>query len=789
MVGSSSQDPTVDRQPFVLRPGSGVGIGLPATLTSFIGRERESRQLLELIRQPDMRLVTIVGPGGVGKTRLCIEVARRAASGFAGGVAFVDLSTLASAELIEPAVARALGMREQANRPLAERVADIFGDRHLLLVIDNFEPFVSSSPLASEILARCPNMTAMVTSREPLRLSAERVVEIPPLSLPDPRDQRGAPTESEAVRLFVDRAAAIRTDFALNDANSAAVAEIVRRVDGLPLAVELAAARIAHLPPAKLLERLDRRLPMLTGGARDLPERQRTLRSAIAWSYDLLTKDEQRAFRTQAVFAGGCRLEAAEALARPETEDVVLDLLGSLVSRSLLRQEEDEDGEPRFRMLDTVREFGVEQLAVAGEEHTARNRHARYFLDLAEQADVEIWEGPNAAWWLDRLEDELPNLEAALQWLDRSGEGARFLRLAASLGGLWQFRSHHTQGRAWLKRALEIGGESEPAPRAMAYVKLSMMERVVGGADAADYAMQGLALRRQMGDPGWIGAALHHLANVYRYQAEYDRALPLFEEAERYYESAGDLGGLAGCRTSMARVLIELGDIARGRQLVTDALRLHRQRGFDFGTASALLVLGTVEADSGHTAEAADRYAESLRLWTTIKNSEGTVETLAAVASLAMSAGHTVPATRLLGAASSLADSLSLVAPPPSRRRLAETAVRIRSELGDRVFDVRRNEGRTMTSAAAVTEALEVLERIRSESRPAANARGDLRTLTPREQSVLRLVVEGLTDREIAQQLGLSYRSVTSYVRNILTKLDAPSRTAAATSAVRRGLI
>jgi predicted ATPase len=332
-------------------------------LTTFVGREREVLEVAARLRRSDVRLVTLTGPGGVGKTRLSLKVAEELAVEFADGVAFIDLTSVTEPDKVAPTVAQAFDMREAGDRSVADRLVDALRDRRLLLVFDIFEPVVAAAPLVVRLLSSCPRLKVLVTSREPLHLAAEWVVGVGPLMLPDSDRSVDDLLESEAVRLFVERAQAVRSDFALTDATARSVTGIVHRVEGLPLAIELAAARLAHLPPAALLQRLEHRLPLLTGGARDLPDRQRTLRGTIAWSYDLLPPEEQWVFRRLAVFVGGCTLEAAECIANTH-EDLggdALDVLGSLVSKSLLRQEEDHDAGPRFTMLETVREYGLEQ--------------------------------------------------------------------------------------------------------------------------------------------------------------------------------------------------------------------------------------------------------------------------------------------------------------------------------------------------------------------------------------------------------------------------------------------
>ncbi len=768
-----------------------VGAPLPASLTTFVGREREVLEVAARLRRSNVRLVTLTGPGGVGKTRLSLKVAEELAVEFVDGVAFIDLTSVTEPNKVAPTVAQAFDVREADDRSVADRLVDALRDRRLLLVFDNFEPVVAAAPLVARLLSSCPRMKVLVTSREPLHLAAEWVVGVGPLMLPDSDRSVDDLLESEAVRLFVERAQAVRSDFALTDATARSVTGIVHRVEGLPLAIELAAARLAHLPPAALLQRLEHRLPLLTGGARDLPDRQRTLRGTIAWSYDLLPPEEQWVFRRLAVFVGGCTLEAAECIANTH-EDLggdALDVLGSLVSKSLLRQEEDHDAGPRFTMLETVREYGLEQLAESGDEQITRDQHAAYFLELAERADPAIWGGPDHARWLDRLETEFANLRAALAWFEKTGDGAAFLRLAAALGGLWHYRSHRVEGRAWLNRALVIGGDTVPLARAMACIKLGMLERVLGGSHPADLVMQGLALRRQMGDQRGIGRALMNLGNVLKDQTDYDRAISVLEEAVPILEQVSDIGGLATTRMYLGMAALEQGDMVRAETLLTDALALHHQDGFTYGVASTLLALGRIEAHHGDVGGAAARFTESLRLWAQVKSQEGVVDAMTATAELAVTCGRLDSAARLLGAASAIGEALGYVAPQRDRERRECAAKEARSALGEQPYAVAWDAGHMLSASQAAAEATDVLGLMRVRTVPATGTPADTTGLTPREQDVLRLLVEGRSDRDIAQALGISYRTVTSYVRNILAKFDATSRTAVAAEAVRRGLV
>jgi predicted ATPase len=419
---------------------------LPSRLTSFIGREREVRAARELLLRDGVRLVTLTGPGGTGKTRVALQTTAEVLDAFEDGVVFVELAPIAAPTLVVPTVAQAVGVRDAGNRPAMEALEAYLRDRRLLLLLDNFEQVVAAAPDIARLLAACPGLKVLVTSRAPLHLSGEHEYPVPPLPLPIVGDP-GSTAElaaNPAVALFVQRAQEVRPDFGLTDENAATVAEVCRRLDGLPLAIELAAARIKLLPPRELLARLERRLPLLTGGPRDAPERQRTLRDAIAWSHDLLDDVEQVLFRRLSVFVGGCSIQAAGGVCVADADlgFDVLDGVASLLNKSLLRREDGPGGEPRFSMLETVREYALERLEACGETTAIRRRHAEFFLDLAERIEVELW-GPDQSALLDRCEAEHDNFRAVLAWTQGAGDDpVTALRLAAGLAQFWNIRSH-----------------------------------------------------------------------------------------------------------------------------------------------------------------------------------------------------------------------------------------------------------------------------------------------------------------------------------------------------------
>ena len=601
------------------RARSRVPSRLPVPLTRFVGREDEVGRVWELLSKA--RLVTLTGPGGTGKTRLALEVARRAGSDFPDGAHFVSLSGVAAPDLVVSAIASALEVTVAPERSLLESIQQSVGECRMLLVLDNFEHVVKAAPDVAELLMGCRELKILVTSRVALRLSAERELPVPPLALPsvplnegwdgtDPESLSGA----AAVELFVERAAAVQPDFQLTERNAGAVAEIAVRLDGLPLAIELAAARVKLFPPRALLERLKAGLDLLSGGARDLPDRHRTLRRALNWSYELLEDEEQRFFRRVAVLVDEFSLEAAEAVCSDLSLDVT-EGLAVLVEQSLLQQKEGRDGEPRFSLLETVRTFGLEKLEEAGEDDAGRRAHARWCLELAERAEPELT-GSDQGVWLDRLEENHGNLRAALDWTQREREIETGLRLGVALWRFWLARGHLEEGTARFERLLELPEEGGPSRlRALALNGLGTLFHNRGRNEEAHTFLSGsLALFRYLDEPSGVALVLNNLGWVACELSELHKARQLSEEALALHRELGDRRGIALALNNLGWVANYEGDTRAACRFHRQSLELRREIGDLRGIAFALGNLAWAEQLRGDRDSAAERLEEAWEL-------------------------------------------------------------------------------------------------------------------------------------------------------------------------------
>jgi predicted ATPase/class 3 adenylate cyclase/tetratricopeptide (TPR) repeat protein len=600
---------------------------LPAQPTALLGRETEVAATRALLEQEGARIVTLTGPGGTGKTRLGLQVGAELVETFGDGVWFVPLAAIADPNLVVPAIAQPLGVREIPGEPLLTTLQEYLLKKHALLLLDNFEHVTAAAPDVSALLAACPQVQALVTSREPLRITGERELPVSPLSLPDQRQSRGlAPTafmEYPAIRLFVERAQAVKPDFELSETNAADVAAVCRRLDGLPLAIELAAARVRVLPPGQLLTRLDKRLKILTGGNRDLPARQQTLRAAIEWSHDLLDPDEQALFARLAVFSGGCTFEAAEAVSGGSGELAldVLDGLDSLTQKSLLRPEDGSDGETRFTMLETIREYGLERLDATGDPDTVRRAHADYFVNLAETAELRLTSSDQVA-WLNRLSAEHDNFRSTLAWLEQGDGHETRLRIVAALWRFWWMRGHLTEGRGWLERALTEAQGQPPAVLAQAFSGAGILAESQGDYEQAITLHEtALGLWRQVGDRLGIAASLTNLGIIQRIYGDNERSSELHEQALSLWREIDDEGGISSSLHELGWLALNRGDYDEADNLLTQSLELSRRSGEPSALGTVLETLGILAFYMEDYDRAAKLYQESMDLWRELDDS------------------------------------------------------------------------------------------------------------------------------------------------------------------------
>jgi predicted ATPase/DNA-binding CsgD family transcriptional regulator len=594
---------------------------LPALLTPLIGREQEVQTVCAQLVRPQVRLVTLVGPGGVGKTRLSLAVATHLQAHFADEVYFVPLAPIRDPELVGAALAQALHLRERPGQSFFELLKEEVYRRHLLMVLDNVEQVVAVAPQLEELLAACPNLKLLVTSRALLHVPAEQVFPVPPLALPDLSQLLASEllTQSGAVALFVQRAQAIQPSFQLTAANARAVAEICVRLDGLPLAIELAVARIRLLPPQALLKRLSQRLAILTSGAPTLPERQQTLRNTLKWSYDLLEPEEQRLFRRLAVFVGGWTLEAAEAVANVDQPLgpaglSVLDGVASLLDKSLVIQVEWEGEEPRLSMLQTVREYGLEVLEASGEMEVTLQAHATYYLALMEKAEPEL-EGPEQAVWLARWEGEHDNLRAVMRWLVESGETEKALRLGGALLWFWVVLGHLSEGRAFLEQGLARSEGARAAVRAKAFYIAGVLALLQDDYDQAEaYCGQSLGLFRGLGDRCGVATSLHRLGVLACVRCCYAKAYALAEEALALFRELEDTRGIADALLLMGWTTFFQGAYARAHTLLEESLALFREVAEPLGTIGVLQYLARLHSSQGEYEAARSVIVQELAL-------------------------------------------------------------------------------------------------------------------------------------------------------------------------------
>ena len=713
--------------PFIASPHN-----LTEDLSPLVGREKEITEIEGLLSRGEFRLVTLTGIGGTGKTRLALAAAWRMLLNFPDGVFFVNLAPIIDSKLVASVIAQTLGVQESGSEPILEALKSHLAGRKMLLVVDNFEQVSQAASDIEKLINVDSNLRVLVTSREPLRLRAECEFAVPPLALPSEAERLSVAglSEYESIRFFVERAQAVKSEFVLSDANASQVAAICRSLDGLPFAIELAAARIKLFEPQTILSRLSSSLKFLTGGAKELPERRQTMRGAIGWSYDLLNAEERQLLDRLSVFAGGFTIESAEAVGAEQGSEI-LDTVSSLLDKNLIARMNRQGGEPRFRMLVVVREFALEKLEQSGTTVDTRRRHAAFYAELAERAEPEL-RGSRASDWLERLEQEHENVRLSLSWsIDREPETA--LRVAASIHRFWWRRGHLSEGVEWTKRVIDANAKSgDPKRLASAYRGISSLSWNRGDFDAAVvFAEKGLTIARSTDDKNLIINALHSVGTAKHNQGDFAGAQKFSEKALAMAREAGQMFETADLANALGELARHREDYAAAQQLYEETLLIARENGFQQLNMLAAINLAAVACQL-EDYEASHAYTlESMKISEEMGSTVSVGYALERFAALAVISGEMERAARLCGAMESLYDAAGYKIEEVDRLFLERYLEEARVAMGPADFESARRHGRAMSVKDAIALARENEEEWRSTE--AINAVGDskLRTTLP----------------------------------------------------------
>jgi len=802
---------------------------LPTQLSSFIGRERAMAELKSLLSTT--RFLTLTGAGGSGKTRLALQVATTLLAEFEHGVWWVELAALSDPVLVPQQVASSLGLSEQPGRPLIDTLSDTLQTRKLLLVLDNCEHLIAAcAHLVETLLHSCADLLILATSREAFTIPGETIWLVPSLDVPDASHL--PPIEGlvkyESVQLFIERATSVLPAFRLTQENAPALVQVCHRLDGLPLAIELAAARVKILSLEQIATRLDHSYRLLAGGSRTALPRQQTLQATIEWSYHLLPEKERILFRRLSVFLGSFALEAAEAVCAGKSleQDEVFDLLSHLVDKSLVAVTQ-RSGEARYRLLETIRQYAQEKLHEFGETARMRRHHRDWYARLAEQAKAETLEARQGSWF-ERLEAEHENLRAALGWSLDQQEAETAARIGAGIFRFWLVRGYISEGRRFLERALSgfsaknavraqalnmavvltiqqddskraktLAEESLELCRELAERKetgyalntLGWLARTEGDyAGAVTFFEESLALFRELGQKHDIALVLSSLGLTLLYLGEYERAAALCEESLALSRERGDPSSIASVLTNLGMIRLSRGDVERAKELCEESLARRKTLVDKGGCAHTLTILGRIALIQGDAERATACYQESLTLRQETGEKEGIATALEGLAAVAGMQGQPVRAVRLSGAASSLRTMLGAPLPPLDRSSYEQTVAAVRAVLDEPTFLNAWTEGQAMPLVEAIAEAAQV--KVREHITPSTSPfRGNPFGLTDREIEVVRLVTQGLTTPQIAERLIISPRTADAHLRSIYSKLGVTSRAAATRSALEHKLV